>query len=74
MPTSAEEAAASPVIAQKASTYQAIGMRTFIEKILTTRVGSIIAMVMRVRVLMRMLRLLLMIDARASIIEARTWE
>ncbi len=47
---------------------------TFIEKILTTRVGSIMAMVMRVRALMRMLRLLLIIEARASIKLASTCE
>ena len=50
------------------------GMVTFIEKILTTRVGSIITMVKMVRALMRMLRLLLIIEARASIRLARTCE
>ena len=73
-PIVADEAAASPVITQNACLYQAMGITTFIEKILTTSVGSIIPIVISVRALMRMLRLLLIMEARASIREASTWE
>ena len=67
--------AAKAVIIQKEKTGSfGNGILTFIEKMLTMRVGSIIAMVIRVRALIRILRLLLTIEARASIMLARTWE
>ena len=72
MPTIIADIAATAVIIQKACWCQARGILTFIEKMLTISVGSIIAIVIRVRALIRILRLLLTIEARASIREART--
>ena len=59
---------------QKAWVYGSSGIRTFMEKTLTINVGSMMAMVMIVRALIRRLRLLLMIEARASIRPDNTCE
>ena len=74
MPIVAEDIAAKNVIIQNECSYQARGIFTFIEKMLTTRVGSIMAIVIRVSAFMRILRLLLMIEARASMRLDKTCE
>ena len=73
-PTTADVAAAKPLIIQKASMCPERGILTFIEKMLTIKVGSIMIIVITVSALTRMLTLLLTIEARASIREARTCE
>jgi fatty acid desaturase len=59
---------------QKAWGWCCIGIGTFIENALTTRVGTIIAMVIILRVFIRMFRLLLIMDTLASIREASILE
>ncbi len=69
------EIKAIPIIAQKEEgLFLGNGRSTFIEKILTISVGTIIPIVIIVKVFIKTLRLLLTIEARASIKLARTFD
>jgi len=59
------DVAANPRMIQKAYGRSDRGIRTFIEKALTTKVGTMIVMVMRASVFMRTLRFLVTMEARA---------
>ncbi len=70
----AEEMAARPTMIQNPHECSSNGMLTFIENTLTTRVGTMIAIVMRFSVFISTLRLLLTIEARASMRLAKMFE
>lgn len=72
--TAITDTPANPQTIQKALGCSPIGNLTFIEKIETTKLGTIIAMVIILRILINMFKLLLTIDALASIKLARMSE
>ena len=68
------EMTASATMNQKANSCFSSGMVTFMEKTLTMSVGIMMTMVMRFKVFIKIFKLLLTIEARASIRLAKMLE